>query len=153
MAALPILCYPDPRLHTVAKPVVAVNDAVRKLVADMAQTMYEAPGIGLAATQVNVHQQIIVIDLSDERDQLQVFINPEIIWSSEEKKVWQDPETHTPGKCHISGDKLHVIAKTKKRGLSIWASKNADGDLFRLASRSAKEKALSNEKNENLSSE
>ena len=64
MAALPILCYPDPRLHTVAKPVVAVNDAVRQLVADMAQTMYEAPGIGLAATQVNVHQQVIVIDLS-----------------------------------------------------------------------------------------
>ncbi len=90
MAALPILCYPDPRLHTVAKPVVAVNDAVRKLVADMAQTMYEAPGIGLAATQVNVHQQVIVIDLSDERDQLQVFINPEIIWSSDEKKVWQE---------------------------------------------------------------
>jgi peptide deformylase len=90
MAALPILCYPDPRLHTVAKPVVAVNDAVRQLVADMAQTMYEAPGIGLAATQVNVHQQVIVIDLSDERDQLQVFINPEIVWSSEEKKVWQE---------------------------------------------------------------
>jgi peptide deformylase len=65
MAALPILCYPDPRLHTVAKPVVAVNDAVRQLVADMAQTMYEAPGIGLAATQVNVHQQVIVIDLSE----------------------------------------------------------------------------------------
>jgi peptide deformylase len=55
MAALPILCYPDPRLHTVAKPVVAVDDTVRQLVADMAQTMYEAPGIGLAATQVNVH--------------------------------------------------------------------------------------------------
>jgi len=72
-------------------------------------------------------------------------------WKS--KKVWQDAETHTPGKCHISGDKLHVIAKTKKRGLSIWASAEADGDLFRLASRSAQDKALSNEKNENLRSE
>lgn len=90
MALLPILHYPDPRLHTVAKPVAQVNDDIRQLVKDMAETMYDAPGIGLAATQVNVHQQIIVIDLSDERDQLQVFINPEIIWSSEEKKVWQE---------------------------------------------------------------
>jgi peptide deformylase len=90
MALLPILHYPDPRLHTVAKPVTQVTDAVRQLVKDMAETMYDAPGIGLAATQVNVHQQIIVIDLSDERDQLQVFINPEIIWASEEKKVWQE---------------------------------------------------------------
>jgi peptide deformylase len=63
---------------------------VRQIVKDMAQTMYEAPGIGLAATQVNIHQQIIVIDLSDERDQLQVFINPELVWASEEKKVWQE---------------------------------------------------------------
>jgi peptide deformylase len=90
MALLPILHYPDPRLHTVAKPVAQVNDDIRQLVKDMAETMYDAPGIGLAATQVNVHQQVIVIDLSDERDQLQVFINPEIIWSSEEKKVWQE---------------------------------------------------------------
>lgn len=90
MALLPILHYPDPRLHMVAKPVAQVNDDIRQLVKDMAETMYDAPGIGLAATQVNVHQQVIVIDLSDERDQLQVFINPEIIWSSEEKKVWQE---------------------------------------------------------------
>ncbi len=90
MALLPILHYPDPRLHTVAKPVAQVNDDIRQLVKDMAETMYDAPGIGLAATQVNVHQQVIVIDLSDERDQLQVFINPEIIWSSKEKKVWQE---------------------------------------------------------------
>ena len=90
MAVLPILHYPDPRLHTVAKPVPEVNEKVRQIVKDMAQTMYEAPGIGLAATQVNIHQQIIVIDLSDERDQLQVFINPELVWASEEKKVWQE---------------------------------------------------------------
>lgn len=90
MAVLPILHYPDPRLHTVAKPVLEVNEKVRQIVKDMAQTMYEAPGIGLAATQVNIHQQIIVIDLSDERDQLQVFINPKLVWASEEKKVWQE---------------------------------------------------------------
>jgi peptide deformylase len=90
MAVLPILHYPDPRLHTVAKPVTEINQKIKQLVSDMAQTMYEAPGIGLAATQVNVHVQVIVIDLSDERNQLQVFINPEITWASEEKKVWQE---------------------------------------------------------------
>ncbi|MFM9114252.1 MAG: peptide deformylase [Polynucleobacter victoriensis] len=90
MAVLPILHYPDPRLHTVAKPVVEINQKIKQLVSDMAQTMYEAPGIGLAATQVNAHVQVIVIDLSDERNQLQVFINPEITWASEEKKVWQE---------------------------------------------------------------
>ncbi len=90
MAVLPILHYPDPRLHTVAKPVTEINQKIKQLVSDMAQTMYEAPGIGLAATQVNAHVQVIVIDLSDERNQLQVFINPEITWASEEKKVWQE---------------------------------------------------------------
>lgn len=90
MAVLPILHYPDPRLHTVAKPVAEINQKIKQLVSDMAQTMYEAPGIGLAATQINAHVQVIVIDLSDERNQLQVFINPEITWASEEKKVWQE---------------------------------------------------------------
>jgi len=90
MAVLTILHYPDPRLHTVAKPVSEINQKIKQLVSDMAQTMYEAPGIGLAATQVNAHVQVIVIDLSDERNQLQVFINPEITWASEEKKVWQE---------------------------------------------------------------
>ena len=90
MALLPILHYPDPRLYTVAKPVTEVNSKIKKLVDDMAQTMYDAPGIGLAATQVDVHLQVIVIDLSDERDQLQVFINPELVWASEEKKAWQE---------------------------------------------------------------
>lgn len=90
MAVLPILHYPDPRLHTVAKPVAEINQKIKQLVSDMAETMYEAPGIGLAATQVNAHLQVIVIDLSDERNQLQVFINPEITWASEEKKVWQE---------------------------------------------------------------
>ncbi len=79
MALLPILHYPDPRLHKVAAPVKRVDDKIRKLIKDMADTMYAAPGIGLAATQVDVHLRLIVIDISEIRDQLQVFINPEII--------------------------------------------------------------------------
>ena len=78
MAILSILNYPDPRLHTVAKPVKEVNASVRRLINDMADTMYAAPGIGLAATQVNQHIQLIVIDISREQNNLQVFINPSI---------------------------------------------------------------------------
>lgn len=87
MALLNILQYPDPRLHKVAKPVAVVDDRIRKLVADMAETMYEAPGVGLAATQVDVHERVITIDVSESRDELRVFINPEIIWASDEHKV------------------------------------------------------------------
>lgn len=79
MALLPILHYPDPRLHTRAKPVAQVDAGIRRLAADMAETMYAAPGIGLAATQVNVHQRLLVLDLSEDKSQLQVFINPEIL--------------------------------------------------------------------------
>jgi len=79
MAILDILYYPDKRLRTVAKPVEAVDDSIKKLVDDMFETMYEAPGIGLAATQVNVHQQIIVIDVSEEKDQPLCLINPTIV--------------------------------------------------------------------------
>jgi len=82
MARLDILHYPDARLHTVAKPVKAVDDRIRRLVDDMAETMYAAPGIGLAATQVDVHERVIVIDLSETHDQLRVFINPEIVAQS-----------------------------------------------------------------------
>ena len=78
MAILPILQYPDQRLHTLAAPVARVDDTVRKLVRDMAETMYAAPGVGLAATQVDVHRRVIVIDISETKDQLNVFINPEI---------------------------------------------------------------------------
>jgi peptide deformylase len=97
MTVLDILRYPDARLHTVAKPVAAVDDAVRQLVADMAQTMYEAPGIGLAATQVNVHLRVIVIDVSEARDDLKVFINPEIVASSAESKVYEEGCLSVPG--------------------------------------------------------
>jgi len=81
MALLPILRYPDERLHTVAEPVESVNGEIRQLIEDMAQTMYAAPGVGLAATQVDVHKQVIVIDVSETRDQLLVLINPVIIES------------------------------------------------------------------------
>jgi peptide deformylase len=84
MAILKILQYPDERLHTVAVPIPVVTVATRTLASDMAETMYSAPGVGLAATQVNVHQQLIVIDISETQDQLLVFINPEIIASSGE---------------------------------------------------------------------
>ena len=79
MARLHILRYPDPRLHKIAAPVAKVDEGIRKLVADMAETMYAAPGVGLAATQVDVHKQVIVIDTSDSRDELLTLINPEIL--------------------------------------------------------------------------
>ncbi|CAN5194812.1 peptide deformylase [soil metagenome] len=97
MALLPVLSYPDPRLHTVARPVTAVDDRIRSLVADMAETMYEAPGVGLAATQVDVHERLIVIDTSETHDQLQVLINPEIVWVSDELKVWEEGCLSVPG--------------------------------------------------------
>lgn len=86
MAILQILQYPDERLHKIAKKVTQVSEDTRKLVADMAETMYKAPGVGLAATQVNVHEQIIVLDVSETHDQLQVFINPEILTCGGEVK-------------------------------------------------------------------
>jgi peptide deformylase len=79
MALLPILKYPDSRLYTVAAPVHVVDDEIRKLIKNMADTMYAAPGVGLAATQVDDHRRVIIIDISETRDQLQTFINPEIV--------------------------------------------------------------------------
>ena len=87
MALLPILTYPDPRLHTVAKPVAAVDARIRALITDMLETMYEANGIGLAATQVDVHERLVVIDVSEERNEPMVLVNPEIVWASEDKQV------------------------------------------------------------------
>lgn len=86
MAILKILQYPDERLHKVAARVVQVNDTIRELVRDMAETMYAAPGVGLAATQVDVHEQVIVADVSEERNKLKVFINPELVGSSGEEE-------------------------------------------------------------------
>ena len=90
MALLNVLCYPDPRLHKVAKPVEQVDARIQKIVSDMADTMYNAPGVGLAATQVDVHERIVVIDVSDDQNELMVFINPEIIWASAETKSWRE---------------------------------------------------------------
>jgi peptide deformylase len=84
MALLPILRYPDKRLHQLAAPVERVDDRIRKLINDMGETMYAAPGVGLAATQVDVHVRVIVIDISDTPDQLHVLINPEIVAASGE---------------------------------------------------------------------
>lgn len=84
MALLPILRFPDPRLHRVAKPVTVVDSRVQRLVQDMFETMYDAKGIGLAATQVDVHERVIVIDVSTERNQPLVLVNPEVVWSSED---------------------------------------------------------------------
>lgn len=84
MALLPILIYPDARLNQVAKPVTVVNERIKSLIADMFETMYQANGIGLAATQVNVHERLIVLDISQERNEPLVLINPEITWVSAE---------------------------------------------------------------------
>jgi peptide deformylase len=110
MSLLTVLHYPDPRLHKVAKPVAVVDDRVRKIVADMAETMYAAPGVGLAATQVDIHERIIVIDVSEEQNQLMVFINPELVWASAEKKAWREgclsvpeffDEVERPDQIHV----------------------------------------------------
>ena len=90
MAILNILRYPDPRLHKVAVPVTEFGERLAKLVADMAETMYDAPGVGLAASQVDVHEQVVVIDTSETHDELQVFVNPEITWASEERQVYDE---------------------------------------------------------------
>ena len=96
MAILDILKYPDPRLHTVATPVSEVNDQIRHIVADMAETMYASKGIGLAATQVNIHQQIVVMDLSEERNQLRVFINAKIT-DKQGEQVYEEGCLSVPG--------------------------------------------------------
>ena len=90
MALLNILRYPDPRLHIVAKAVAKVDERIRRLVDEMLETMYEAQGIGLAATQVDVHERVIVIDTSDERDDPRVLINPEVVAMSDEMIVWEE---------------------------------------------------------------
>ena len=96
MALLKILHYPDPRLHIVAKPVDKVDDHIRKLAADMAETMYAAPGIGLAATQVDHHIQLLVVDVSENKDQLMTFINPQIV-EADGETVYEEGCLSVPG--------------------------------------------------------
>jgi len=122
MALLNILRYPDPRLHKIAKPVAVFDARLKKLVADMAETMYEAPGVGLAATQIDVHEQIVVIDVSDTSNQLQVFINPEIIWASEEKQIYDEGCLSVPGIY----DGVERPARVKARAF------DADGKQFEV---------------------
>jgi peptide deformylase len=122
MSRLNILRYPDPRLHKVAKPVTAFDARLKQLIADMAETMYAAPGIGLAATQVDVHEQIIVIDISDAHDDLRVLINPEVVWASAEKRVYDEGCLSVPGIY----DGVERPARVKVRAL------DADGKPFEL---------------------
>jgi len=97
MALLPILSYPDPRLHTVAKPVAEVTDQIRQFAADMIETMYESKGVGLAATQVDFHQRLVVMDVSEERNQPMVLINPELLWQSPERVKNEEGCLSVPG--------------------------------------------------------
>ena len=97
MALLPILCFPDPKLHTVARPVVAVDSRLQALIADMLDTMYDAKGIGLAATQVDRHERLIVIDVSEERDAPLVLINPELVWTSSDTHLNEEGCLSVPG--------------------------------------------------------
>ncbi|MGI4850120.1 MAG: peptide deformylase [Janthinobacterium lividum] len=115
MALLSILRYPDPRLHKVAKPVTVFDERLRQLVADMAETMYDAPGVGLAASQIDVHEQLLVIDVSETQDQLQVFINPEIVWSSPEREVYDEGCLSVPGVY----DGVERPARVKARAFDI----------------------------------
>ena len=121
MAILNILRYPDERLHTVAAPVAEVNDAIRNLIDDMAETMYGAPGIGLAATQVDVHQQVIVIDISEKRNRLLVLVNPVIVSAG-------GRSTHEEGCLSVPGiyDNIERAERVTVRAL------NRDGESFSL---------------------
>lgn len=123
MALLDILRYPDPRLHKVATPVTEFGtERLRTLVADMAETMYEAPGVGLAASQVDVHEQVVTIDVTEAQDELMVFINPEITWSSDERLVYDEGCLSVPGVY----DGVERPARVKVRAFDL------DGKEFSL---------------------
>lgn len=115
MALLNILNYPDKRLHTVAKPVRVVDERIRQLVADMTETMYEAPGVGLAATQVDVYERVVVIDVSEDKSDLRVLINPEILSFSEEQKTYEEGCLSVPGVY----DEVDRPAKIRVRALNL----------------------------------
>ena len=122
MPQLNILRYPDPRLHTVARPVEQVDDRIRRLVDDMLETMYAAEGVGLAATQVDVHLRLIVMDTSEKRDQPLVLINPALTWASEEMAVAEEGCLSVP----MVYDKVERHAHVKVQAL------NRDGELFEM---------------------
>lgn len=122
MALLQILHYPDPRLHKVAAPVRRVDDKIRKLIKDMADTMYAAPGIGLAATQVDVHVRLIVIDISENRDHLQVFINPELL-SAEGEAECEEGCLSVPG----------IYEKVTRAAKVVVSAQDEQGELREVA--------------------
>ncbi len=121
MALLKILHYPDKRLHIVAKPIEVIDDGIRQLAADMAETMYAAPGIGLAATQVDRHVQLIVVDVSEKRDDLKVFINPQIL-EAEGEAIGEEGCLSVPGIY----DKVKRAQRIRVRAL------NLEGEPFEL---------------------
>jgi peptide deformylase len=110
MSLLPILRYPDARLHKIAAPVTEVNDGIRRLAADMAETMYAAPGVGLAATQVDVHKQVIVVDASDTRDRLLTLINPEIVAAAGESD-YEEGCLSVPGIYEKVPRAAHIVVR------------------------------------------
>jgi peptide deformylase len=128
MALLPILCYPDPRLHTVATPVQAVDARIKTLIADMLQTMYDAKGIGLAATQIDVHERLIVIDVSEERDQPLVLINPQLVWSSPEKHLNEEGCLSVPG-IYDGVERFDEVKVSAQDGAGVSRIIEADGLL------------------------
>ena len=115
MAILNILEFPDPRLRTIAKPVTEFDDALRQLIDDMFETMYEAPGIGLAATQVNVHQQVVVMDLSEDRSEPRVFINPSVEELTDNMGQYQEGCLSVPGFYENVDRPLQVRVKALDR--------------------------------------
>jgi peptide deformylase len=128
MALLSILCYPDPKLHTMAKAVVAVDARIQALVADMLETMYEAKGIGLAATQISVHERLIVIDISEERDQPLVLINPELVWTSTGTHINEEGCLSVPG-IYDGVQRFDAVRITALDGHGKLRTVEADGLL------------------------
>jgi peptide deformylase len=128
MALLPILCYPDPKLHKVAKPVQVVDARIKALIPDMLETMYEAKGIGLAATQVDVHERLIVIDTSEERNEPLVLINPELIWTSAETHLNEEGCLSVPG-IYDGVERFDAIKVSALDGEGTLRTIEADGLL------------------------
>jgi peptide deformylase len=128
MALLPILCYPDPKLHKVARPVQTVDARIKTLIADMLVTMYDAKGIGLAATQVDVHERLIVIDVSEERNAPLVLINPEISWTSAETHLNEEGCLSVPG-IYDGVERYDAVKVTALDGEGVSRLVEADGLL------------------------